>query len=637
MCGICGIVYKDAHQQVDQAAVKRMTKAMVHRGPNDDGFFVDSSAAIGMRRLNVIDPATGQQPMANETKTIWVVLNGEIFNYRELREELNKQGHRFKSASDTEVLVHLYEEYGMRGIKKLNGEFAFALWDAPACRLIVVRDRFGVKPLYYYESPESLSFASELKALMQGLASQPAIDMDALCEYLTFQYIPQPRSIFEGIKKLPPAHILVYEKGKLSLERYWELVFSYKNNKDPRMYIEEIRRILRDSVSSRLIADVPVGAFLSGGIDSSAIVTIASSMTNKPFKTFSVGFDREESSELRYAKIVADNCKTEHTQICLSSDGLRNFITDAVWHLDEPFADSSALPTYLLSKMAVDHVVVSLSGDGGDELFAGYPKYAREALFAKVPLSLRRCLASCTPPFERMIGKAGFWNGLGRTIRRSAMPFNERYVQWGYFFTPHQRSSLLIGAVEKIDSVYSLLEEQLLRVAGLDDLTRMLFVDTQLYLPGDLLAKIDRMSMAHSLEVRVPFLDHRLAELAAQIPPTEKLKQGMTKYILKKSMLGILPLEIIYRKKQGFAVPLSAWLREKLGEDAQRLLTDKLSMSRGYFDTNYIRQLLQLHRSGKEDHSHRIWALLVFEIWHRLYIDYRGNYQKGMQITDLLH
>ena len=639
MCGICGILNSDERSLFDTSLVRKMASKMMHRGPDDEGFLLQGPIGLGVRRLSVIDLVTGHQPISNETNDVWTVLNGEIFNYQELRKELKSRGHIFRTNADTEVLVHLYEDNGPDCVQKLNGEFAFAIWDAGTKRLIVARDRFGIKPLFYRQDAESLIFASELKAILPVLPRTPELDPLALEEYLALQYIPHPNSIFKEVKKLPPGFMLICENKSVRLENYWSFpVAPGKKNKE-NYYMEQIGTLLEDSVKLRLASDVPLGVFLSGGLDSSLVAAFASKYTNHKIKTFSIGFDQNEFNELRYAKMVAERFNTDHTEMMVSAEEFRDMIVDVVWYLDEPFADSSSLPTFILAKIASEDIVVALGGDGGDELFAGYDKYTREQLFSIfriLPLEAVNMLSKIMPEFYRIEGKRGRLASLLRSIKRATLPAKERYCHWNFFFNPYSQKNILLDSQRYQADIDKLLERELARLpADIDEVTKMLFLDLQLYLPGDLLVKLDRMSMANSLEVRVPFLDYRLAEFAGTIPSSLKVKHFTNKYILKKAVGHLLPKDIVYRKKQGFAVPLNSWLKGNTLSSVERILTDKITQSRGYFNQSYVKDLFVMHKEGNFDHAHRIWSLLVFEIWCRLYLDNNGNYDKGLKLEDI--
>jgi asparagine synthase (glutamine-hydrolysing) len=533
----------------------------------------------------------------------------------------------------------LYEEKGKELLHDLNGEFAFALWDARARAFFMARDRFGVKPLYYCACPRGFFFASELKSLRAVLPFEARVDTAALDEYLTYQCVHGERSIIAGVKKLPPGHCMVADSQSTCVERYWQLPLPSsalgENGSEEKM-THRLLELLEDSIRMRLVSDVPLGAFLSGGIDSSAVTAFASRHSSSPLRTVSVGFREQGFDETAYARIVAARFKTDHSETIASQEKLEDLLPDIVWHLDEPFADSSAVPTYLLSKLTAQRMTVALSGDGGDELFGGYPKYGRERLFSflrGVPFfpalgaALSRFVSS-----EASYGKSGFSARGARTLLRASMGLSERYRLWSFFFTPYQKRRLLTSVFGGRDSVEKIVEE--LR-GSKDGAAAVAYIDARLYLPDDLLVKVDRMSMAHSLEVRVPFLDHRLAEFAARVPFGFKLRNGTSKYILKKALKDILPREILRRPKQGFAVPVDEWFRTDLAASAERLLTGKRSAARGYFNQAFVRQLFEEHSKRVADHGHRLWALLMFELWNVIFIDGKGNYRKGTRLSEL--
>ena len=601
-----------------------MCAALAHRGPDDEGFCLgkDKSVGLGMRRLSIIDLQTGRQPVHNEDGRVWVVFNGEIYNFRDLRRKLEQRGHVFSTATDTEVIVHLYEEYGQHCVEKLRGMFAFALWDDRLKLLLLARDRLGIKPLYYAEVGGRLLFASELKAILQVPEVQRSLSWRAVSRLFTGLTTPPAESIIEGVRKLEPGHLLIASPGKnTQTEPYWEVRFEPDYSRSEEDYAEELRERLEESVALHLVSDVPLGAFLSGGIDSSSVVATMARLTSSPVKTFSIGFTDEDYNELHYARLVAQRFGTDHHELILEPNVV-DILEDLAWYLDEPFGDPSAIPTFMVSKLAADHVTVVLSGDGGDELFAGYDKYlveGRERRFRFVPTRIRRLfgLLSRLMP-EGMRGR--------NLLRHFSLPEAERCLDAVTLFRLEDKQKLFRKeAFERLshDDPFRPEAEELKRGDG-HWLTRLQSLDLKRYLPLDILTKVDRMSMAHSIETRVPLLDHKLVEFAATIPPELQLRSGTTKYIFKRAMRGILPDEIIDRPKHGFAVPLGRWFRGQLGDFVRELLLSETSRRRGIFNPAYIEQLVQRHENGRELDLH-LWTLISFELWCRTFLDRRSR------------
>jgi len=654
MCGICGeINFKNKGVRIEP--IQKMCKVLTHRGPDDEGmvFFKDNQyfevnnsfefppnenyfrVAMGHRRLSIIDLSTAaHQPMCNENKSIWIVFNGEIYNFQELREGLEKKGHRFKSKSDTETILHAYESWGVECLYHFRGMFAFAIWDHHRKHLFMARDRLGKKPLVYFNKDGYFAFASEIKALLQIPEVERKVDNNALHNYLTYQYVPSPDTIFEGIKKLPPAHYLLYDSsGNIKIERYWKLAFA--SNKEPQRDISEwchlIRSKLEESVKLRLISDVPLGAFLSGGVDSSLIVGIMAKLSGNPVKTFSIGFEEKDFDELYYARMVSKHFATEHHEFIVKPNAIE-ILPKLVWHYNEPFADSSAIPTFYVANMTKDHVKVVLTGDAGDENFAGYPRYLRSkwvALFSKIPERMRKNFLS---PFLRMVAQ---FNWKGKTLNRLAAYIESissnqgrNYAEQVKIFNGEEKGSLYSPefnqALKRIDSFEYLLGK--FDEAGTDDLIeQLLYLDINTYLPEDLLVKMDIATMANSLEARVPFLDHQFMEFIASIPPYLKLKGTVTKYILKETFKEFLPEAIFKRKKMGFGVPVSKWFRNDLKNYIFEVLLDSKTLNRGYFKRGKIERLLNDQITLRYDHSAKIWALLFLEMWFRVFIDKEGD------------
>lgn len=613
---------------------------MVHRGPDDNGFYIDENVAIGIQRLSVIDLYTGHQPMGNEDKTIWVVFNGEIYNFKELKQVLEKEGHKFVTRSDTETIVHSYEEYGEECVKKFRGMFAIAVWDKEKKKLFLARDRLGIKPLYYTLVNGNLLFASEIKALLECEEVKRDVDLVGMHYFLTFLYIPTPLSMFKGIKKLPPAHTLSYINGEIDISQYWDLGFSKGKIQREDYYCEQILDLLKEAVKIRLISDVPLGVFLSGGIDSSSIVGLMSEglINQTPtakVKTFSIGYEERFASynELKYSRLVAKHFGTDHHEFIVKPDAV-DLLPKIIHHFDEPFADSSAISTYLVSQVARKHITVALSGIGGDEAFSGYPRYIGLQLaryYKKLPLFMRKnLLLRLTNQLPESTESGDIIGRFKRFIRGGILPADERYLSWVSFFdneaynklfTEELKNELLISDPFKIHK--ELLDKEWIS----EFLDRIFYLDVKTYLVDDLLAMGDRMSMANSLELRVPFCDHKLLELSASIPYSLKIKGLRLKYLLKRAVSRLLPKEIITKRKQGFMIPLGSWLQTELKDLTLDLLSSKSIKRRGYFNCDYIQWMLREHYEGRQNLSDQIWALMTLEMWHRIYIDNGTNYK----------
>lgn len=631
MCGLAGIRLL-GRGSFDEKILRRMVEVQRHRGPDDTGFFIDQKAgiALGHCRLSIIDLATGHQPLSNEDGTIWVVFNGEIYNFGELRQRLEGLHHRFGTQSDTEVIVHAYEEYGERCVDHLRGMFAFAIWDGRDRSLFLARDRMGKKPLYYYQDTKKFLFASEPKGILQGLEVPAGPDFTAIHHYLTYGYVPSPLSAFRGIRKLPPAHFLLLRAGTVRVERYWRLQYRPRLTVTEQEVCEELLSHLRKAVRLRLISDVPLGAFLSGGIDSSTVVALMSEYSSGPVKTFSIGFEEEAYNELPYARLVAQRYGTDHHEFIVKPDALA-ILPELVWHYNEPYADSSAIPTYYLSKMTREHVKVTLSGDAGDENFAGYERYLASRIagrYDKLPRLLRRSL-------EWGIGalpEVGPFQGLYRRGKRFFAVASEeprqRYARWVGFFTNAGKEELYTRAFREAtarsDSIELLLQAYD-AVDAFDFVNATLGVDVAMYLPEDLLVKMDIASMAHSLEVRSPMVDHVFMEFAASIPSGLKLKGLTKKYIFKQAVRGLLPKSIIDRPKMGFGVPIDRWFRRELREMAYDTLLDRRCLDRGLFRQAVVQRLLDEHVSGRAEWHFHLWSLLFLELWFQRFIDQGGR------------
>lgn len=626
MCGITGFISAERGipDEGRAAVLAAMCDSIVHRGPDERGTFVSGRAALGMQRLSVIDLKSGQQPIFTEDRSLAIVFNGEIYNFREVRKELEGEGYRFRTSSDTEVVVNAFHAYGLNSLKRLRGMFAFAIWDFRSETLYMARDRVGKKPLYYTRDESgNFVFGSELKCLLDYGAMKRRIDYAALDAYLTFGYVPEEFCIFANVQKLPPGHSLTYKEGKVSVESYWDFNYApWQGIKSEAEYIEILREKLEDAVRVRLISDVPLGAFLSGGVDSSTVVAMMSKLSNSPVKTFSIGFKEDSFDELKYARVAAKHFGTQHHEFVVTPD-LVDIVDELVWHFDEPFADSSALPTYMVSKMAREYVTVVLSGDGGDELFGGYTRYVidqKRGVFGDVPEVFRsgviRPLSNALPHGAR--GKNYLYNISLNSI--------DRYIDSLSQFNTQRKESLyskdfrasLNGAFGAGERSFKNFAKSVSTGSGIDNL---LYLDSKTYLPGDILTKVDRMSMANSLEARAPLLDHELIELVVAMPPEMKIKGGETKYILKKAMEGIVPIEILYREKQGFGVPIREWINQQLRSRINDDLSDRKTLERGYFDASYIKKLSDEHSKGRRDHSHALWTLWMLELWHREFVD----------------
>jgi len=625
VCGIAGFVESSAaaaSTKEDDAKrlIGRMCDVIRHRGPDDEGTFVDRGVALGMRRLSIIDLSTGHQPIGNEDGSIQVVFNGEIYNFRELRRDLEQSGHRFATSTDTEVIVHAYEEWGADAIARLRGMFAIAIWDASARQLLLARDRIGIKPLYYSLIGQRLYFGSEIKSLLCAPDVPRTLDFAALDHYLSFLYTPRDGSIFKGISKLPPGHHLTWHEGLATIRPFWQFPNLECFDGDEADAVAALRTVLKDAVRAHLVSDVPVGAFLSGGIDSSLVVGLMAEACSEPVRTFSIGFDEPAFDELAHARRVARHFGTDHHEFVVRPKAY-DLLDQLISHFDEPFADASAIPTWYVSAIARQHVTVVLSGDGGDELFGGYDRYLpqqRIAAFDRVsPASLRPvagAVARCMPHGLR--GK-NFLRHVGRDERG-------RYLDAIRFFADDEKTALLSGeVVAELGAQRA--EARLARhFDGAENLpwtSQMMRFDAVTYLPEDVLTKVDRMSMAHSIESRVPLLDNEVISFASSLPAAFKIRNGRRKHILKEAAATLLPRDLLDRPKQGFAVPLGVWFQGKLRDVFSDTLMSGRARSRGYFQPQFVERLMREHLSETRDHSLRLWQLVVFERWHRQYVD----------------
>jgi asparagine synthase (glutamine-hydrolysing) len=625
MCGIVGKLYFGRSGSVDEGLIEKMCSQIIHRGPDDKGIYVNNSIGLGMRRLSIIDLEGGSQPLFNEDKSIVIVYNGETYNFLDLRESLKRRGHRFYTQTDTEVLVHAYEEYGLEFVNKLRGMFAFAIWDEHNKRLVIARDRMGQKPLYYKEENGTLWFCSEIRSMLADPLVERRVDLRSLDFYLTFNYVPSPLTIFHGIKKLPPGGILICEHGQIRLQEYWTIDNRERDLMDEQEYAQRLYDLLSESVKMRLISDVPLGAFLSGGIDSSIIVSLMAEHSSGPVKTFSIGFTESDFSELEFARLVAERFSTNHHEYIVSSD-VQDLIPKLIWHYSEPVGDSSAIPTYYVSKMTRQSVTVALSGDGGDELFAGYGKY---------PLIQNIISKNYLDGFFRAIMTRFFLsrdlnlpvNSWPKRIQESigyrfSSPKHRDFMWITHFdssFKKRLYTSRVLNNIQKQQawSYYNLKTNQ---SPNKDVLSQISFMDLACYLPDDLLIKVDIASMANSLEVRSPFLDHEFVEFAVSIPNYYKLYNGVTKYLLKKTFGSLIPKEILEREKMGFSIPIDKWFRTELHQFSREILLTQNEAINEYFDQDFLRHMIDAHIAGTANHGAKLWLLINFVIWYNMFI-----------------
>ena len=627
MCGIAGVAYADSSRMPDMGLLERMCSALVHRGPDSSGGVIEPGIALAMRRLSVIDVPGGSQPIFNEDYSIAVVFNGEIYNFHELREQLISRGHQFKTNSDTETIVHLYEEYGLEFARQLHGMFSIAVWDFRQRGLILVRDRLGVKPLYYFHNEDRIAFGSEIKAILQDPAIPREINFKSLHQMLTWGHVISPGTMFRGITELQPGHMLVYKSGHTNLVKYWDLKYSQPKAYDEAKTNEELMSRVKVAVARRLISDVPLGAFLSGGIDSSIVVALMSQFMSTPVKTFSIGFDDEDFSELPYARKVAEHCGTEHHEMIVKPN-VPEIMQKLISHHDAPFYDTSAIPTYYVSQFAREHVTVAMSGDGGDEMFAGYNIYVANKVaqkFKNVPRILGKVLLE---PLAALLPETDGPRNKGRVAREFAKGATlsplERYTRWAtkvkretrdmLYYEPELSRYQNVPDEREITELFNSQENA-------TELSRLLYIGTKNELPGDMLRKVDRMSMANSLEVRSPFLDHTLFEYAATLHDDAKLNNHTTKHSLRHIAKQLLPEEVVDRQKQGFSVPLDRWLREDLRDYMLDILCDSRTESRCIFDNISVRTLIEEHFDERVSRGRELWTLMTIEMWQRDYID----------------
>lgn len=650
MCGIAGIV-DFVGNRADSESIVKMIKTLSHRGPDDEGVYVENGVAggtksgdsvksisLGHKRLKIIDLSnSARQPLSNENDTIWLVCNGEIYNHKELRKGLESKGHKFKSDSDSEIIIHLYEDCGDGFISQLRGMFAFGLWDKNRKKLIIVRDRVGIKPLYYYYKNGLLLFASEIKAILSNKEVKKEIDIFALNQFLSFLYVPAPRTIFKDIAKVMPGCAIIIENGKLIENKYWDLEINESGvsrngiRRSEEDYTNDLYDLLEESIKVRMMSDVPLGAFLSGGIDSSTIVAIMSKLSSTPVKTFSIGFGKDERfyDELKFAKVVADKFHTDHREFVVRSD-IVNLLPTVIGHFDEPFANPTAILMYLLSEETKKHVSVALSGTGGDEAFSGYTRYVgmKMSEYAQmVPFSLRKMLTS----FAGNIPESSNGRHIGRRLRTflngTLLPPEERYRTWVSVFQEEVKRELFVNShadvqeLEGYNGSHSYLNPYLTKLGISSIHDRVFYTDVKTYLPNNQLEYVDKTSMAHALEVRVPFCDHKLLEFAATIPYKMKIKGMNTKYLLKKAVSKVLPEDIINRKKVGFNAPVGIWFQGDLNNFVKEALSESNLKRTGYFNHKTVNAIVGEHNAKRKDYSLHIWALLVFQVWHDAYMN----------------
>ena len=628
MCGIVGLHYYDRDRRVPFGVVKAMADSIRHRGPDDEGFYVEGNIGLGHRRLSIIDLSTGKQPIGNEDGTCQIVFNGEIYNYKALRADLEGKGHVFRTHSDTEAIVHCYEEYGDDCVTRLNGMFAFAIWDSRKHRLFLARDHLGIKPLYYHASADRISFGSELKAVLEEGGIDRTLDLAALDAYFSYMFIPDPLTIFASVRKLPAGHSLACENGKVVLKRFWDVTNRGDPGEKEERVAEELEALLIDAVKGQLMSDVPLGVFLSGGIDSSSLVGLMAESTDS-IKTFSLSGGQGLFNELPFARIVANRYRTEHHELVVPESSLETLLPKVVGLLDEPFADSSVIPTYLVSQLAREKVKVALSGEGGDELFAGYTWHRKHMAIDRyrnlVPGVIREgVLANYLGKLGISGSSFGKFVRMARSLNRSSLQSPASCFDMLRRLFPETQKAQVYGSRMAVSPEARIHAYQVAyeRNGSTSELDNALYADLKVYLTGDLLTKVDRMSMANSLEVRVPFLDYRVAELAARLPQGFKLRGKTSKYILRKSMDKRLPDAIKNRKiKRGFSVPVHEWFRSGLKDYAAEILLDRKTATRGYLRPEGVRKMLDDHCRLNAPYGDQIFLMLVFELWARRYLD----------------
>ena len=629
MCGICGIFNADRRRQVDREVLARMNGQIAHRGPDDAGFFVEDNVGLAMRRLSIIDLKTGHQPISNETDTLWIVYNGELYNHAELRKDLQARGHHYRTNSDTETIIHLFEEYGPEGISRLRGMYAFAIWDRKKRSLFVARDRLGIKPLYYRYENGTFLFGSEIKAILAYPGVKADFNRSTLSEYLAFGYISSVDTMYSGIQKLPPGHTLEFdEDGRLKVSRYWDLsVRADEDEKPRRYYVDGYRDLLEQCVSSHLMSDVPLGVFLSGGLDSSAVAALTTKIRKEPIETFSVGYGEEAFSELPFARQVAEHIGSKHQEVRLSREEFFQSLPKLIWHEDEPIVWPSSVSLYFVAKLARERVTVVLTGEGSDETLAGYMRYAWTLANARMDSVYRRL----TPAFLRKairngINRSPLTAGLHRKLEHTFLVRDGEHWDSFYFdnfysaFSAKDQAQLLTDHMRAVAGEPYGNALKFWETSKGDMLHRLLYTDINTYLV-ELLMKQDQMSMAASIESRVPFLDHVLVEFTARIPEKYSIRGLAGKFILKSAVEDLLPRDIVYRQKMGFPTPWAYWLAGPQLDDLERMLLEERSLRRGFFNEDYLKKLFAEHRRGHRDHGNRIWRLLNLEIWMRVCIE----------------
>jgi len=637
MCGICGIYNAQSGEPVSSEILELMINSISHRGPDDSGFYVDGPMGLGFARLSIIDLSGGHQPMSNETHDIWLVFNGEIWNYQELRKDLLEKGHQFSTNSDSETIVHAYEEYGVDCVARLHGMFGFAIWDAPRRRLLLARDRAGKKPLYYTRVNGNLLFGSEIKSLLYHPDVKRMADTQALADFLSVRYVPGPATLFANIYKVLPGHWLLYENDTLREECYWDYTFGQTENRTSEEYMQGIRRHVHRAVEERMIADVPVGAFLSGGIDSSIVTGIMSQLTNQPIQTFAVGFDEEGYSELPYARLAADHFGTEHHELVVKSSDLAAYWPLLTWHRDEPVSEPSDLGVYLVSKLARKYVKVVLSGEGGDELFAGYPKYVVDWIaryYHILPTTVRdNVIAPLLDQLPYSMRK------IKLAARNLSQPVPQRWMSWFGIFNGQLKEKILSDSIKASIDIDSsrVFQRWLSNNPQRDNISSMLYLDTKIWLPDNLLMKGDKMTMAASLEARMPLLDYQLTEYAARIPSSAKVRPFKAKYLFKQTYADFLPEAILTRKKMGFNVPTGIWFREGQRNLITKLLLSERARDRGYLNNTFVASLLRDHLEGKTNYQAQLFTLASLELWFRVFIDNPDLTYPEMPVEELLN
>jgi asparagine synthase (glutamine-hydrolysing) len=636
MCGICGVYNMQSGEPVSRSLIERMTALIDHRGPDDRGLHLDGNLALGFARLSIIDLSGGHQPMCNETGDVWVVFNGEIWNYKALRQSLLEKGHRFRTSCDTETIVHAYEEYGVDCISHLHGMFGLAVWDGPRRRLLLARDRVGKKPLYYSSVNGDLLFASEIKSLLCHPSVRREADVQALADFLSVRHVPGPATLFAGIYKVLPGHWLLCEDGAIKQGCYWDFTFGEPEKRPLDDYVHGIRERVTLAVRERLMADVPLGAMLSGGVDSSIITGVMSQLMDEPVKTFSVGFDVEGFNELPYARLVSEHFGTEHHELVVTGSDLTKYWPLLTWHRDEPVSEPSDLGVYLISRLACQHVKVVLSGEGGDELFAGYPKYVVDwaaKYYRLLPAAVRDRLVARL--LDRLPYNMRKFKMVGHVLSE---PAPQRWMMWFGVFNGRLKSDLLSERTKaSIDADSSRVFQRWLQGnRQRDDLSSMLYLDTKIWLPDNLLMKADKMTMAASLESRLPLLDYRLIEYAAGIPSNAKLKPLQAKYLFKRAYADFLPAAVLTRKKMGFNVPNGVWFRESLRQLVSRLLLSERARSRGFLNNECVASILRDHLEGRHQYTNQLFILASLELWFRVFIDSPRLEHPNVSLEELL-